>query len=146
VSRRKPSTRNYRSLAEFRYQIRRFLHFSEKAARGAGLNPKQHQLLLALKGMPADAEPTVGTLAARLLVRPHSAVELVDRLTRAGYIRRRRSNVDRRRVLIEITERGETVLEKLSEIHRMELESAAALLVGPLNELISERRAVSRSR
>ena len=127
---------DYRSLAEFRYQIRRFLNFSEAAALAAGLNPKQHQLLLALKGLPGDTEPTIGRLASRLHIRPHSAVELVDRLCESGHIRRRRSDQDRRQVLIEITRKGETVLQKLSLIHRQELESAAALLVGPLNRLV----------
>jgi DNA-binding MarR family transcriptional regulator len=136
VNSKELSPEDYRSLAEFRYQIRRFLNFSEAAALAAGLNPKQHQLLLALKGLPHDSEPTIGRLASRLHIRPHSAVELIDRLCESGHIRRRRASQDRRQVLIEITRKGEAVLQKLSLIHRQELESAAALLVGPLNRLM----------
>lgn len=135
VQSRKLTSKDYRSLAEFRYQIRRFLQFSEKAALGAGLNPKQHQLLLALKGLPEDIDPTIGELAERLHIRPHSAVELIDRLSDTGYIRRRQSSVDRRQVLIEITPKGESVLQKLSFIHRQELGTASSMLVGPLHEL-----------
>jgi len=139
VERGKLTPQDYQSLAEFRYQIRRFLNFSESAALAAGLNPKQHQLLLALKGLPEDADPTIGRLASRLHIRPHSAVELIDRLCDSGHIRRRRSSRDRREVLIEITRKGEAVLQKLSLIHRQELESAAALLVGPLNRLMKRK-------
>jgi len=144
VQSRKLTAKDYQSLAEFRYQIRRFLHFSEKAAAEAGLNPKQHQLLLALKGLPEDSEPTIGELAERLHIRPHSAVELIDRLSDIGYIRRRRSKVDRRQVMIEITKKGETVLRGLSLIHRRELETAGATLVGPLNALMAGKRANPR--
>ncbi len=139
VSANELSAKDYRALAEFRRQIRRFLLFSEKAALSAGLNPKQHQLLLALKGLPEGIEPTIGELAQRLHVRPHSAVELVDRLCESGNIRRRRSKGDRRQVLIDITRKGETTLNSLSLIHRQELESAAEMLVGPLNELLNRK-------
>jgi DNA-binding MarR family transcriptional regulator len=91
---------DYRALAEFRYQIRRFLHFSESVARSAGLNPQQHQLLLALKGLPKGVEPNVGEIAQRLFVRHHSAVELTDRLTERQLLRKRQSRQDRRRVLL----------------------------------------------
>src|SRR2546427_12571101 len=81
---------DYESLAELRYQIRRFLHFSEQASRTAGLEPRQHQLLLALKGLPKDTRPRIGELAERLQIQHHSAVELVDRLANGGYGRRQR--------------------------------------------------------
>src|SRR4029079_10622733 len=100
---------------------------------------RQHQLLLALKGLPEGTDPTIGELAQRLHVRPHSAVELVDRLCDSGYIRRRRSKGDRRQVLVEITRKGEAVLKSLSLIHRQELETAAGMLVGPLNELLNRK-------
>ncbi len=90
---------DYEALAELRYQIRRFLSFSEQAARAAGLEPRQHQLLLGLKGLPAKARPTIGELAERLQIQHHSAVELVNRLSAAGYIRRARAGEDRREVL-----------------------------------------------
>src|SRR6267142_2841155 len=97
---------DYEALAEFRYQIRRFLHFSEKAARFAGLNPQQHQLLLTLKGLPKGVEPNIGEIAERLHIRHHSAVELTDRLTERQLVDKRPSPVDRRRVLLEITAQG----------------------------------------
>ncbi len=74
------SMTDYYALAEIRYQIRRFLHFSEEAAREAGLVPQQHQLLLALKGLPAGRKATISELAERLQLRHHSTVELIDRL------------------------------------------------------------------
>ena len=128
---------DYRALAEFRYQIRRFLHFSESAARSTGLNPQQHQLLLALKGLPKGIEPNVGELAQRLFVRHHSAVELTDRLTERNLLRKRQSREDRRRVLLEITAEGETILRKLSLIHRTQLRSLGTDLVKALRKLQS---------
>ncbi len=98
---------DYEALAELRYQIRRFLSFSEQAARGAGLEPRQHQLMLALKGLPAQSRPTIGELAERLQIQHHSAVELVNRLVAAGYIRRTRAGEDRREVLLSLTPKGE---------------------------------------
>src|SRR6185369_9323763 len=85
---------DYQALAEFRYQIRRFLHFSEQAARAAGIEPKQHQLLLAIKGLPESLRPTIGTLADRMQLQHHSAVELIDRLEKAGMVDRTRSEID----------------------------------------------------
>ena len=111
----------YRALAEFRYQIRRFLRFSEQAARAAGLEPQHHQLLLAVKGLPRHGHATVGELAERLQVQHHSAVELIDRLVERKLVRRRRATVDRRRVFVELTPRGETVLRELSPHHLAEL-------------------------
>ena len=75
---------DFQALAEFRYQIRRFLYFSEEAARRAGIEPQQHQLLLAIKGLPTALRPTIRTLAERMQLQHHSAVELIDRLERAG--------------------------------------------------------------
>ena len=81
---------DYQALAELRYQIRRFLHFSEQAARNAGLEPQQHQLMLALKGLPEGVRPRIGELAERLQIQHHSAVELINRLAAAGYVKRGR--------------------------------------------------------
>jgi DNA-binding MarR family transcriptional regulator len=131
---------DYRALADFRYQIRRFLHFSEKAARSAGVQPQQHQLLLAVKGMDPGIEPTIGQIAERLHLRHHSVVELADRLSDLGLIRKRRAGKDRRRVLLEITARGEALLRRLSIIHRAELKSLRAALIKSLDELIHEKR------
>ena len=96
---------DYESLAELRYQIRCFLSFSEQAARAAGLEPRQHQLMLGLKGLPRGARPTIGELAERLQIQHHSAVELVNRLAATGYLRRTRGGEDRREVLVSLTPR-----------------------------------------
>ena len=133
---------DYQSLAELRYQIRRFLHFSERAARDAGLEPSQHQLLLALKGLPANVRPTVGALAERLHIRPHSAVELVNRLHHRGFVRRRRGNGggDRRQVLLSLTAQGEKVLRALTFYHHEELLHAGPALIEALQAVLKEQR------
>ena len=127
---------DYRTLAEFRYQIRRFLHFSEHATRAQGVNAQQHQLLLALKGLPAGTSPTIGALAERLQLRHHSTVGLVDRLARAGYVSRRPNPDDRRQVLVRMTKRGDGVLQKLTRIHREELLTAGPVLLATLRRLV----------
>ena len=129
---------DYHALAEFRYQIRHFIHFSERAARSAGLNPQHHQLLLAIKGHPMDKQPTVQDMAERLHIRHHSTVELSNRLSARGLIRKRHDPGDRRRVLLEITPRGEAVLRKLSLIHRTQLESAGRDLIRSLQKLLRD--------
>ena len=111
----------YRSLAEFRHQLRSFLHYSEEAARVRGIEPQQHQLLLALKGLPEGMAPTVAALAERLQIRHHSAVELIDRLERAGCVAREMAREDRREVRLRLTAKGERVLHALTMEHRAEL-------------------------
>jgi DNA-binding MarR family transcriptional regulator len=123
---------DYVSLAELRYQIRCFLSFSEQAARAAGLEPRQHQLMLSLKGLPNDARPTIGEVAERLQIQHHSTVELVNRLSASGYVRRKRDGEDRREVLLALTPKGEKVLQELSLHHRAELRSAGPALVEAL--------------
>jgi len=126
---------NYASLAEFRYQLRKFLRFSEDAARKAGLEPQQHQLLLAAKGADSSQEITIGYLTERLQLRHHSTVELVNRLEANGLVRRRRALDDRRRVLVELTARGERVLARLS-LHHVEAVRSARGLVRSLDTLM----------
>ncbi|MFZ3339943.1 MAG: MarR family winged helix-turn-helix transcriptional regulator [Terriglobales bacterium] len=128
---------DYESLAEVRYQLRRFLHFSEQAARGAGLEPQQHQLLLALKGLPAGLQPRVGELAERLQIKHHSAVELTNRLASAGCVRRHRGGGDRREVLLELTPKGERILRSLSLYHRMELRKRGPALIVALKRAMA---------
>lgn len=129
----KPLTQlDYQALAELRYQIRRFLYFSEQASRAAGLEPRQHQLMLALKGLPKDMRPRVGDLAERLQIQHHSTVELVNRLAARGYVRRHRDSQDRREVLISLTPKGEKVLRELSLHHIDELRQAGPALVAAL--------------
>jgi DNA-binding MarR family transcriptional regulator len=111
----------YEALAAFRYALRKFLHFSESAARAAGLTPQQHQALLAIRGFPGRSQVTVGELAERLQLRHHSAVGLIDRLMLEKLVTRAPSNQDRRKVLIALTKRGDDTLERLSALHRKQL-------------------------
>jgi DNA-binding MarR family transcriptional regulator len=125
----------FAALAEFRHQIRKFLHFSEQSARSLGVEPQQHQLLLAIKGS-GDAKPTVGYLAGRLQIRHHSAVELVDRMCSHGLVRRVTSPSDKRRVLVESTGAGNRVLGKLAAEHLSELRQTGPALVKALESLL----------
>jgi DNA-binding MarR family transcriptional regulator len=127
---------DYQALAEFRYQIRRLLHFSEQAAREAGLEPQQHQLLLALKGLPERRKATISELAERLQIQHHSTVELIDRMVERDLIQRSRDDEDQRRVFIKLTPQGEEVLRKLSLLHHTELQATGPTLVQALNRLI----------
>jgi DNA-binding MarR family transcriptional regulator len=131
---------NYAALADFRYEIRRFLNFSEAAARAAGIEPQQHQALLAIKGQPAGLDTTVGVLAERLQIRHHSAVELSGRLEKRGWIRRSRRGADRREVQLKLTPRAERLLAKLSVTHRNELRSAETRLIRALSRAAARRR------
>lgn len=136
---RELSSADYRLLAEFRYQIRKFLHFSEQAARAEGLEPQQHQMLLAIKALDEGDEPTVGRLAEHLFIRHHSAVGLVDRLEEHALVKRARSrNGDRRQVSVHVTTKGESVLRRLTEVHRKELLSSDPGLVQSLRHLLEE--------
>ena len=130
------TTASYRQLAEFRYRIRRFLHFSEEAARGSGVEPQQHQLLLAVKGLPAGTRPTVKTISDRMCLRHHSTVELIDRLVDRGAIVRRHSTEDRRQVFVELTPHGEQLLRRLSVLHFEELQNAGPTLAEAVGELL----------
>jgi DNA-binding MarR family transcriptional regulator len=110
------------TLAAFRYALRRFLHFSEEAARQVGLTPQQHQALLSVRGLGARGPVTVGALAEHLQVRHHSAVGLVDRLVQRGLVERQTGSADRRQVHLSLTGEGEGLLMRLSSAHRDELQ------------------------
>ena len=118
---RKITKAEYETLAAFRHALRKFLHFSETAAQTAGVTPQQHQALLAIKGFPGRESVTVGELAERLQLRHHSVVGLIDRLVLEKLVARAPSAEDRRRVLVQLTRRGEKTLEKLSALHREQL-------------------------
>ncbi|HEY3973819.1 MAG TPA: MarR family transcriptional regulator [Candidatus Sulfotelmatobacter sp.] len=130
---------DYQALAEFRFQIRKFLHFSELAVQAAGLERGQYQLMLAIKGMPAGVRPRIRELADRMHIQHHSAVELVNRLERGEYVRRERSEGDRREVLLELTPKGERVLAELALHHHNELRNSAPGLVGALLRLMPKK-------
>jgi DNA-binding MarR family transcriptional regulator len=116
----------YQCLSEFRYHIRRYLHFNERVARSSGMEPRQHEVLLLLKGLPEDMRPCVRSVADRLQIRHHSAVELVKRLTQRGYLRRKRGE-DRREVMLRLTASGERQLNSLAENYAEGHKEAVAL-------------------
>lgn len=130
----------YRNLAEFRYRIRRFLRYSEDAAREHGVEPQQHQLLLAIKGLPAGKLPTIRELAERLQLRHHSAVELIDRLCERGATTRETREADRREVLIRLTPAGERLLRELSIEHQTELTKTGPELRNALDAVLKLTR------
>ncbi|MBN9545942.1 MAG: MarR family transcriptional regulator [Alphaproteobacteria bacterium] len=125
--------KDYRALAGIRRGMRQFLEFSAEAARSAGLTPAQHQALLAIKGMTGPV--TVGTLAAWLGIRHHSAVGLVDRLAKAKLVIRIPDPQDRRRMCLNLTPRADAKLAALSQVHRAELRRFSAALA-PLLDIL----------
>jgi DNA-binding MarR family transcriptional regulator len=139
------SLEQYRSLAEFRFQIRQFLGFSEERVRAAGLEPQQHQLLLAIKGLPAGVVATVGEIADRLQLKHHSTVELVNRLEALGYVGRKASDRDRRQVIVNLTNSGAGILRKLSIAHHQELEIAGPRLAKALRSIARQPNVRKRS-
>jgi DNA-binding MarR family transcriptional regulator len=136
---------DYRALAEFRFQIRSFLAFSERSAREHGIEPQQHQLLLACKGLPEGSRPTIGTLAQRLCVEHHSAVALVDKLEANKLVQRKQSPIDRREVLVHITKRGEALLTALTELHSEQLGLVGSQLIDALSEVLSHHATAKRA-
>ena len=110
-----------RTLADFRYELRRFVHFSESAAAAAGLQPQQHQLLLQVAGAPEGTAVTIAYAAERLGLKHNSTVELVDRSTREGLLTRKADSGDRRRAILHLTHKGRQVLGRLSGEHAREL-------------------------
>ena len=136
---------NFKAMAELRYQIRRFLRFSENAARQAGIEPQQHQLLLAVRGLPDALKPTIGVLAERMQLQHHSTVELIDRLVERGFLFRLRSTDDKRQVLVKLTHNGEEFLKRLSLHHLQELQSAGPTFLKVLQSLIEESSSADRT-
>lgn len=136
---RRVTNAEYAALATFRRELRHFLAFSEAAARAAGLPPQQHQALLAIKGRAGGPAMTVGKLAKDLLIAPHTAAELVDRLVRAELLTKSRSPAERRRVELSLTDRAEEILHSLSAAHLAELRATGPLLIERL-EAVRRRR------
>lgn len=127
---------DYQHLAEFRFQIRRFLHFSAAAARKTAVEPQQHQLMLAVKGAPAATVTSIQYLAHRLFIQHNSAVELVNRSVKKGLVERHQDPTDLRRVAVRLTPKGEKILRSLSEHHRSELIHAGTELLNSLRPLL----------
>ena len=124
-----------RTLAEFRYELRRFLLFSESAALEAGLQPQQHQLLLQVAGAPENTAVTISYAAGRLGLKHNSAVELVDRSEREGLLERNTDTDDRRRAILRVTRKGRLVLGRLAGGHAKELNELAPRLTRALKHI-----------
>ncbi len=130
------TTDEYRALAELRYRIRRFLREGDAVAQAAGLEPQQYLLLLTIRGLPAEEEATIRTVAERLALKHHSVVELIDRLETHGYVRRTRGREDRRRVLVSLLPRGERLLEQVARHRIGELRANGHELVRAIDQLL----------
>jgi DNA-binding MarR family transcriptional regulator len=132
------TTDEYRALAELRYRIRHFLHEGDAVAQAAGLEPQQYLLLLMIRGLPRGEEATIQTLAERLVLKHHSAVELIDRLETHGYVRRSRGRDDRRRVMVSLLPRGERLLEQVARHRIGELRANGQALVRAIEQLLEK--------
>ena len=125
----------YVDLAAFRYELRRFLAFSEEAAHGAGLPAQQHQALLVIAGFDGADAPTVGVLSERLMIAPHTATELATRMVEAGLVTKTPSEADRRKVRLALTAKADRLLAELSAAHLKELKSLEPALTAALARL-----------
>ena len=136
----KIATADYRALAEMRYRIRHFLYEGDAAARQFGLEPQQYLLLLAVRGLPEGAKATIRTLAERLALKHNSAVELIDRMEKHGYVNRIRSLDDRRCVLVSLLPDGKKLLEKVAQQRITELRAGGTALVNAIDALVGHKR------
>lgn len=127
---------DYRTLADLRYQVRRFLRMREVAARHAGIEPQQYLMLLQIKGLEGRQAATVGLLAERLQIRHHAVVQLADRLAQRGMVERRRAAGDRRQVLVCLRPSGERVLSRLARYSLDELTNEGPQLLDSLRRLL----------
>jgi DNA-binding MarR family transcriptional regulator len=132
-------------LAEFRFQLRRFLHVSQEAADRVGLHTQQYQMLQCVRGMPEGILPTIANVAERMLLKHNSTVELVDRTIEQGLLRREGDVYDHRRILLSATPRGERILAALAEFHTRELEQSGPELVRALDAIVHAARQATRN-
>lgn len=127
------SQANYETLAAFRFELRKFLNFSEQAAKALGMTPQQHQSLLAIRAAP-ERMLSIGDLAEQLFIQPHTASELADRMSALGWLERRASAADKRRVCLGLTSAAEQMLDSMSATHRGEV----LRIRGTLTELLAQ--------
>ena len=133
------SETEYQAMAELRYRIRLFLRESDAAARSAGLEPQQYLLLLCIRGIPDDDSTKIRSLADSLLIKHHSAVELVDRLEKRGLVRRSRGRQDRRQVLVSLLPKGQRVLERVVKQRIGEVRAGGNQLIRAIDALLRKR-------
>jgi DNA-binding MarR family transcriptional regulator len=136
----KISSAEFRALAELRYRIRQFLRESDASAQAAGLEPQQYLMLLAIRGLPEDMPAKIQTLADRLALKHHSAVELVDRLEKRGFVRRARGKQDRRQVLVSLQPKGQRVLDRVVQQRISELRASGKRLTQAIETLIRSKK------
>jgi|ERR1700722_1971433 DNA-binding MarR family transcriptional regulator len=141
---RKLDVTHLQRLAEFRFQLRRFLHVSQVAAERVGLHNQQYQMLQCVGGMPEGTLPTIANVAERMLLKHNSTVELVDRTIEQGLLRRLGDEADHRRILLRVTPQGEHILATLAEFHTRELEQSGPELVRALDAIVHAARQASR--
>lgn len=137
---KKITSTEFQALAELRYRLRIFLKQGDVEARAAGLEPQQYLMLLAIRGLAPEAPAKIQTLADRLALKHHSAVELLDRLEKRGLVRRTRSRTDRRQVLVSLLPRGQKVLERVVQNRISELRSSGRQLVRAITALLRDGR------
>jgi DNA-binding MarR family transcriptional regulator len=140
----KITSEEYRALAELRYRIRLFLREGDATAHAGGLEPQQYQMLLAIRGMEESVPATIGALAERLAIKHHSAVELIDRLERRGYVKRFRDKDDRRQVHVMLLSRGEKALAGVVKDRITELRATGAALVRAIETILDRRDGKSK--
>ncbi len=141
---RKLDVAHLRKLAEFRFQLRRFLHVSQAAAEREGLHNQQYQMLQCVGGMPEGMAPTIANVARRMLLKHNSTVELVDRTIVQGLLSRMGDETDHRRILLRVTPQGERILTDLAEFHTRELEQSGPELVRVLDGIVHATRRAAR--
>ena len=135
----KITSSEYRALAELRYRIRLFLREGDATALAEGLEPQQYQMLLAIRGLDDGETATVGTLAERLAIKHHSAVELIDRLEKHGFVKRLRDKADRRQVHVVLLPRGEKALATVVKGRIQELRTSGQALAAAIQALLKRR-------
>lgn len=134
------SDTEYRALAELRYRIRHFIQEGDAAAQRASLEPQQYLMLLAIRGLPKGAVATIRTLAERMALKHHSAVELIDRLESHGLARRSRSPGDKREVRVSLLPRGSKLLDRVARERLSELKSSGMALADAITALVERKR------
>ena len=139
------SRSEYKALAEFRYQIRKYLRYMEEKARARGYNPQQYQLLLAIEGLPEGQMPTIKTIAERMQLNHNTTVELVDRCEERGLLQRRRAGLDRRLVTLVPTPEGERMMQEQASASRAELQEIGPILFESLQRLARQGQRLQAS-
>ncbi|MCX7164846.1 MAG: helix-turn-helix domain-containing protein [Rhodocyclales bacterium] len=136
MTKKVPNKKEFETLSEFRYRLRRFLRFSEQVTRRNGITPLQYLLLLHIKGFPERNWATVGELAERLQAQHHGVVALISRCEKLGWVERKQGKADRREVEIHLTADGERMAAKMAQLHRDEhLNPAGSFLLPELRDL-----------